>query len=157
MANRGSGLSKLNRLIGVTWRHHSPTIDKNLRTDLLRNHLAIERNRPAGRRVNTIRKPQVRRVLRGIPKPSPPQDAAFTNQVIKPALTNLLGTYVAAGTVILERTNKGERPRDIVIGYDQRHIQLIMHVIIDISELFLNPFVRPTFERSAKVYANHLT
>ena len=100
MAHTSRSLGEFYCLIGVTRRDHGPTVDKNLGTNLFRYHLTIHFHGTAHGGVNTAGQAQVGGMLSGVTHATPPQHAAFLNQVIEPALANFLRRNVGISGVI---------------------------------------------------------
>ena len=156
MANAGRGLSKFHRLIRVAGRHHSPAIDKDLRTNLLGNDLAVQLHRPTHRRVYTASKPQVRRMFCGLTKPTPPQNTAPLNQIIKPAFANLFWSDFRVVCVIFKSANEREGTGNIVVGNNKWHIKFVVHIVFNVAKLALNMLIGPSFERPTQIDTNDL-
>ena len=54
------------------------------------------------------------------------------DEVVEPGLPDLRRRQIAAVAVIRQRTQKGKRARNIVVGDDQRHIALLVDVVVDL-------------------------
>ena len=156
MADASRGLSKFYRLIWITGGHHSPAIDKDLRSNLLSDNLAVQFHRPTHGRVYATSKPQVRRVLCRLTKPTPPQNTAPLNQIIKPAFANLFWRDFRVVCVIFKCSNKREGAGNIVVGNDERHVKFVVHIVFNVAKLPLNMLVGPSFKRPPQIDTDDL-
>src|SRR5438067_924088 len=73
----------------IARRDHPPAVNKNLRADLLRHHLAVGRYRAALWRRNAVLQADIGRVLRRVAQPAPPQYRLLLNQIVQPCLADL--------------------------------------------------------------------
>ena len=65
-------------------------------------------------------------------------------------------TRAAQTIVFVERPQKRKGPRDIVVGHHERHVQTVVHVIVDRAEFLHDALVRPVFERTPEKDTNQL-
>ena len=59
--------------------------------------------------------------------------------------------------MIGERTQEGESAGDVIVGDDEGFVQFVMHVVPDLSQLFLNFFHHPAFEWAAQINTDDFT
>ena len=93
-------------------------------------------------------------MLRRVSHSSPPQDCAFLNDVVQPALSDLRRSDVTTVAIVGQGAQKGECSGDVVVGDDQRYIQMLVDIVVDLAKLFVKHFIGPPFEGPAQIDAN---
>ena len=156
VADTRGGVSELDRQLGVARRDHRPAVDEDLGADLLRHDLAVPFHRAAFGRLDSALETKVSRVLGGVAEAAPPEHRALPDQVVEPGLADLPRAESRARAVILERPQKREGPRDVVVGDDQGNVEPVVNVVLDVAEPLLDPLVGPALEWSAEVDADDL-
>lgn len=133
----------------------TPTIDEDLRANLLSQRSAIRRDTPRlGRRETLLFKIVKGRMLSGNAIPSPPKDGALLDDLVQPRLSNLFAGEVRIGAVLLQRAHKGKRPRDIVVDDNERRVEFLVDVVLDGAELGGDVLIGPVLEGPAEVDAD---
>src|SRR5579883_392913 len=107
-------------------RDHGPSVDENLRADLLGDSAPIRRHRAARRRSEAALQIEPGGMLRRIAIAAPPEDRALLDNVIQPSLADFGCAEIGLGAVVLELANEGERPGNVVVRDDQRAVELVM-------------------------------
>src|SRR5690606_35928182 len=90
-------------------------------------------------------------------KAAPPQDGSLLDQVVQPRLANLLRRQIPAVIVVLQRPQKRERPRNVVVGHDEWDAKLFVDVIIDLPESFEDLLIRPSFKGPSQIDPDDLS
>ncbi len=156
VADAGRAPRQVGGQVGVAGCNHGPTIDEDLRADLLGNDLAVQRRRPAVRRGDARFEAQVGGVFSGASQAAPPQDGLVLDQVIEPGLADLRGGDLAREAVVGQCADEGESTGDVIIGDDQRHAQPLVHVAADLAQFGHNALITPALEGAAQIHADDL-
>ena len=137
--------------LGVSGTDHPPTVDKNLRTDLLGDDRSVRRDTAAFRRANTCLEAQVSGVFRRAPQTAPPEDRPIFDEDIQPPVADLGGGDIRRAAVFGDRPQKRERPADVIVGDDERDAHPFVDVAIDLAQFALNTRVGPSLKRPSQV------
>ena len=140
----------------VAGRHHRPAVDEDLRADLLRHDFAVHGDGAALRRWHARGQADERGVFGGVAEAAPPEDGAPLDQIVEPRLADLPRRDLRVAVVVLQRADEGEGAADVVVGDDQRHVELVVDVVVDLAQAPLDGFVRPSLERAPQVDADQL-
>ena len=95
-------------------------------------------------------------LFRGIAVPAPPKDRTALDNVIEPCLADLARREIGARPVILERADECESSRDVIVGDDQRTVQPLVDIVLDLAEFMHDPLICPTLERPPEIDADEL-
>ena len=144
------------RAFRVARSDQGPAVNEDLGTNLLGHHLAVGLDRAAVRPVDAALEAQVGRVLGRVAEPAPPEDGAFLDQVVEPGAADVACGQILLEVVVLHRPHKGERPRNVVVGNHQRHVQHVVHVVVDLAQVLIDHLDGPTFEGASQIDADNL-
>jgi len=72
-------------------------------------------------------------VLGGIAFAAPPQNSALLNDVVEPALADLLGARTWFNAIVFERADEGEGAGHVAAGDDERLVWPLVDVVLDRS------------------------
>src|SRR4051812_31907712 len=125
--------SKVRGALRIARYDHAPAVDEDLGADLLGDRRAVEFNRAAHWRRDATLQPQIGRVLSGVADATPPEDRSSLDEVVEPGVADLLRGQVGIISVVRERSQKGEGPRDVVVSDDQRHSPRLVDVAVDFA------------------------
>ena len=156
VGHAGGTTGEVRRLLWIARRDHRPAVDEDLRADLFGHHLAVHGDRAARRGVDARRQAHVGRVFRRVAEAAPPQDRAVLDQVVEPGLADLLRGQLRVAVVVFECADERERAADVVVGDDQRHVELVVDVVVDLAEALFDAFIGPALEGAAEVDADDL-
>ena len=83
--------------------------------------------------------------------PNPPHHriVRFLYEVVEPGLADLPRRELRIAVVVLERPDERERAADVVVGDDQRHVELVVDVVVDLPEALFDAFIGPALEGAA--------
>ena len=141
----------------VSRRDHGPPVYEDLGPNLLSHDLAVQGHRTALRGGSAFFQTQVGCMLGRVSHPSPPQDRAFFDYVVQPALPDLRRRDGPTVAIVRQGAQKGECAGNVVVGDDKRHIQMLVDVVVDFAKLFVQHFIAPAFKRPPQIDADQLT
>ena len=58
--------------------------------------------------------------------------------------------------VVLQRADEGESAGDIIVGDDQRSVQFVVHIVIDLAQVLADGLVGPAFKGASQIDADNL-
>ena len=128
---------------------------------MLGYNLAVCGDGAAVGRRDAVLEAQIGSVFGAVAEAAPPQDCALFNDVVQPALADLLCGEFECVAVIGERAQEGKRAGDVVVGYDQqrfvrvRHSWFIVDVVPHLAQLTLDLVVPPALKRATEIYADN--
>jgi hypothetical protein len=161
--NRRPVMTDLGRLFGeaggerrISRRDDRPAVDKNLRADLLRDGLAVDRDRAARRRLDAAPQVEPGCVLGRFAVAAPPQDRAILDDVVEPGFADLTRRDVGSRAMVLESANEGKRAGNVIVGDDERAGKALVHIVLDRTKLVHDPLIGPTLERAPEIDADQL-
>ena len=129
VAHRGGGACQPCGPLGCARIGQRPAVDEDLRTDLLRHRPAVQRDRAAGWRRMPLVQAQPGGVLGGAAHPAPPQDGLVLDDVVEPGVADPARVQRRVVAVVLQGAKEHEGAGQIVVGHDQRHADLVVHVV----------------------------
>ena len=69
----------------------------------------------------------------GVAEAAPPENRAIFDQIVQPGLADLLRRDGRIAVVVLQGANERERAADVVVGDDERHVELVVNVVVDLA------------------------
>ena len=90
---------------------------------------------------------------------APPQDRAPLDDIVEPALADLLGSQVGRESIICQRAQKGKGAGDIVVGDDQDVVAqplvaAFVLIVPDLAQLGHDLVIPPAFKRATQIDAD---
>ena len=154
MADAGCLPHQADRQIRIIRTRHSNGVNKNLRPNLLRQCGSVRLKGSAFRRIHTIFQIQERRMFRRPSQPAPPQYRFVFYDIVKPCIAERLGGKFPVIPIVLQRPEKRECSRNIIIRYNQRYPCFFVDIVFDFIKCFPDFMIAPSLYRTPQVDAN---